>query len=92
MFEKNSEPQQDEDSAAGKFCFRFVSGAEYIADLDTGGGYHESSDSDKGDCCDDMHFQEGKCDAYGQGIDARCDRKQKHRSDIKTVVLFLLLL
>ena len=78
VFHQYLDADQDQNDAAGQFCFGFVFGTKDGTDLQTGTGKQKSGNTNKTDGRNDLYAQEGKGDTHGQGINARGNRKQKH--------------
>ena len=70
MLDQNFEADQDQDDAAGPFCFGLVEDSEYSADFNADHRKYERGTADKADCLQNPDIQKCEGDADGQCVNA----------------------
>ena len=82
MLDQNFEADQDQDDAAGPFCFGLVEDSEYSADFNADHGKYERGTADKADCLQNPDIQKCEGDADGQCVNAGGYGQNQHGFDI----------
>lgn len=82
MPDQNFETDQNQDDAAGPFCFGLVEDSEYSADFNADHGKYERGAADKADCLQNPDIQKCESDADGQCVNAGGYGQKQHGFDI----------